>query len=316
MAFINAYPRSWLLAEAYDIASRASINLGAYDRALKEGRFSLRLKPENGTLLVLMANLEARRRLYSQAETIAREALADLDQFAGPGNVSEHKWKSLKSRLKASAYFAIGRAYAARGLNAQPPDRKLLLRAVTALNQATASNTKNFEAFYLRALVELQLGEANRAAGDLAWVVRGKDPLSPKAEDRLRSLYPPAEFKKLIAHPPKPYITGKLEKETDSQEPSRAIKAGYAGSTACRPCHTMEYDTWRLTGMSKMLRAYKPQNIMGDLSAGTVCKSPGGKVLIRMGRDSRPYFDVAGSHGRWERFHVYYTIGSKWQQDT
>jgi predicted CXXCH cytochrome family protein len=33
-----------------------------------------------------------------------------------------------------------------------------------------------------------------------------------------------------------------------------------------------------------------------------------------MGIDSRPYFDVFTSERRWQRFHVDYTIGSKWQQ--
>ncbi|MGH9584588.1 MAG: hypothetical protein ACRD4O_16825, partial [Bryobacteraceae bacterium] len=189
MAFIDAYPQSWLLAEVYDIAARASINLGAYGRALKEGQFSLRLRPENSTLLVLMANLEARRGLFDEAQSSAREALDYLDQFARPGNVSKHKWKSLKPRLKASAYFALGRAYAARALNTNPANRELLKQAARALNQATAWNAKNLEAFYLRALVELRLGETSRAAADLIWVVRSETPLSTKALIRLRNLY-------------------------------------------------------------------------------------------------------------------------------
>ncbi|MBV9306299.1 MAG: hypothetical protein JOZ45_09180, partial [Acidobacteriaceae bacterium] len=42
-AFIDSYPQSWLLAQAYDIAARSSIDLGHYEAALQEGRFSLRL---------------------------------------------------------------------------------------------------------------------------------------------------------------------------------------------------------------------------------------------------------------------------------
>ncbi|MGH9626186.1 MAG: tetratricopeptide repeat protein, partial [Bryobacteraceae bacterium] len=314
MAFIDAYPQSWLLAEAYDVAARASINVGAYKRALKEGRFSLRLRPENATLLVLMANLEARLGLFDQAESSAGRGLDDLDRFARPGNIGRQKWKSLKPRLKASAYFALGRAYAAKALATHLPDRKLLNQAAGALNQATAWNPKNFEALYLRALVELRLGETRRAVGDLAWVAHSKNPLSTKAITRLRHIYSPAAFKELMNHPPKPYLTAKLGKAVRDSQMSRAIKAGYAGSAACRPCHTMEYNTWRETGMSRMLRAYQAQNIMGDFSVGTVYQNPAGKVMIRMGRDPKPYFEVADSHGRWEKFHVAYTIGSKWQQ--
>lgn len=314
IGFVDKYPQSWLLAEAYDIAARASIDLGAYDRALKEGQFSLRLRPENATLLVLVANLEARLGLFDQAESSALQALDDLDRFAPPGNIGERKWRSLEPHLKASAYFALGRAYAAKALNVHPPDRRLLNRAITALKEATAWNTDNFEAFYLRALVELRLGEADPAIGDLAWVARSKNPLSANAIKQLQEFYSPAAFKKLMTHPPKPYIAAKPGSKVRDQAMVRAIKAGYAGSAACRPCHMTEYNTWRETAMSRMLRSYRPQNIIGDFSPGTVYRNSTGKVMIRMGRDPRPYFDVADSHGRWERFRVAYTIGSKWQQ--
>src|SRR5947209_5381711 len=47
--FIAAWPQSWLLAEAYEAAAKSSVDLGEDDRALREGRFSLRLMPENAT---------------------------------------------------------------------------------------------------------------------------------------------------------------------------------------------------------------------------------------------------------------------------
>jgi predicted CXXCH cytochrome family protein len=312
--FINAYPQSWLLAEVYDFAARASIDLGTYDRALEEGRFSLRLRPENSTLLVLMANVEAQRGLFDEAESSARDALDYLDQFVRPGDISEGQWKSLKPQLKASAYFALARAYAAQGLGAHPLNLKLLNEALRALNRSIAWNANDLEAVYLRALVELRLAETDRAASDLMWVARSASPLSANAANQLRHLYSLAIFKDLLAHPPKLYIDVKLREDVPEQKPSRAIQAGYAGSTVCQPCHTVEYENWQQTGMAKMLRAYKPQNVIGNFSAGTEYKNSAGETMIRMGNDLRPYFDVADSHGRWERFHVDYTIGSKWQQ--
>jgi predicted CXXCH cytochrome family protein len=91
-----------------------------------------------------------------------------------------------------------------------------------------------------------------------------------------------------------------------------AIRAGYAGSAACRDCHQTEYERWRQTGMSRMLRPYQKENIMGDFSENSEFKEDG--TVIRMGSDSRPYFEIRDSDGRWRRFHVDYTIGSKWQQ--
>ena len=78
-------------------------------------------------------------------------------------------------------------------------------------------------------------------------------------------------------------------------------------------CHQREYDTWRQTGMSRMLREYWPENLMGDFSPGTKFRDESGAVVIRMGIDKRPYFEF-NHGGNWNRFYVDYTIGSKRQQ--
>src|SRR5581483_1585710 len=79
-AFIESFPNSWLLAEAADLSAKASIDLGHYDDAIKQARFSLRLLPENSTLLVLLANAEARNRLTEQAISDASDALSYLEE--------------------------------------------------------------------------------------------------------------------------------------------------------------------------------------------------------------------------------------------
>ena len=60
-SFLKTYPRSWLLAQAYDAAARSAIDLSQYNEALAAGRASLRLLPENPSLLILLANVEAQK---------------------------------------------------------------------------------------------------------------------------------------------------------------------------------------------------------------------------------------------------------------
>ena len=55
--FLVQYPRSWLLVEIYEIAAKAYIDLGDFDRALRYGRASLEILPENPLLLVPLALL-------------------------------------------------------------------------------------------------------------------------------------------------------------------------------------------------------------------------------------------------------------------
>src|SRR5579872_5261379 len=45
-AFLAGYPRSWLLAQVYEIASKACIDLEDYDEAVEFGLQSIRLLPE------------------------------------------------------------------------------------------------------------------------------------------------------------------------------------------------------------------------------------------------------------------------------
>jgi predicted CXXCH cytochrome family protein len=63
-----------------------------------------------------------------------------------------------------------------------------------------------------------------------------------------------------------------------------------------------------------MLRAYSPDNVIGDFSSGQVFKNADGETVVRMGADSRPYFQIRDRAGEWHKFNIDYTIGSKWQQ--
>lgn len=286
--FIQTYPQSWLLAPAYDLAAKSSIDLGNFKDALEEGRFSLRLLPENPALLVLLANVEARSQSFPAAERDARDAIDYLNQFEQSEN--------LKTQLEASAYFALGRALIAQSF----ADKSLLGSGRDALDRAAACNASDPEIFYLRGFAEARLGEKQLAANDLAFAAQTSDALHARALAALNVLH--------VTAASKPKVEKNLCTDTPASKPTRAIQEGYAGPAACQSCHPREYATWRQTGMANMLRPYKPENILGDFSPGTEYKDESG-ANIRMGVDSRPYFQIRG-----EKFQVDYTIGSKWQQ--
>ncbi len=103
--FLRDYPQSWLLAQAYDALARGAIELGKYDEAIAAGRYSLRLLPENPSLLVLLANLQTH-----DAVADATSALEYLDEIERPPNMTQKAWDTLRPQLKASAYFARARA--------------------------------------------------------------------------------------------------------------------------------------------------------------------------------------------------------------
>ena len=109
-SFLVNYPQSWLLAPVYEIAAKASIDLEDYPRALQYGEESVRLLPENPLLLVPLANVQVKQGLLSEAAQTAREALDYLDRFYRPLSVPEKRWPVVERQLRASAYYALGRA--------------------------------------------------------------------------------------------------------------------------------------------------------------------------------------------------------------
>ena len=308
-SFVETYPRSWLLAQAYDLAARSSIDLTEYRRAATEAGLSLRLIPENPILLTLIANVETQIGDLHSAQVHARDGLFYLDWFARVGRFNHDEWQKLRPRLKASAYFALGRAFATQGMSQADGAERALSEALDALNHAAAWNPQDLETIYLRGLVELSLRKKEAALRDLAYVARSGGVLSGQALTQLRGL-----SQEEIARIEKPVTDQRLREDSQALTRKGASTGGYAGSAACRACHTHEYETWSRTGMAQMLRPYAPENLIGDFSErGRLSDAEGGQQ-IRLGIDSRPYFEVADPNGRWRRFPVDYTIGSKWQQ--
>jgi len=313
-SFIDLYPRSFLLAQAFDLAAKASIDLGQYPQAIDEGRFSLRLMPENAPLLVLLANVEARQPAsFLQALADARDALEYLDQFEPPGSLNEADGKRLYSQLRASAWYATALVCVSRGLTTplQPAE---LTQALSALDRAAAWNSSDPEIFYLRGVVAFALHQTAEAESDLAFAAQSSESVAPRASKYLREIFQKipgthGTFEQFVVSRPAPMIDPQLRASPQSK-PSAAMLAGYAGPAVCAECHSHEYETWRKTGMARMLRPFQPENILGDFSASASFED----TAIRFGVSGRPFFDISDDEGSLHRYQVDYTIGSKWQQ--
>jgi len=319
--FLSDYPQSWLLSEAYEIASKACIDLEDYDEAIRFGSESLRLLPENPLLLVPLANVQLQKGQLAGAKTNAATALEYLDQFDRPAAVPASKWPDVRAQLLASADYVLGRVEMAEAIRTSGAERQNgLRRAESFLRQAHAFNSQDSEIGYLLGLTEMSIGMPRVAAFYFAKISHTSGPFQAKAVDNLRRIY--------AADPGSSDSFGKFlessEREgapepvpsTSPAKPSEAEHAGpYAGSQSCQPCHAAIYTSWRETGMARMLRRYAPENVIGDFRAHNQFSDSAGTPIARMitDRDKR-YFMIRNATGNWETYSVDYTIGSKWQQ--
>lgn len=83
-AFLEKYPQSWLVSFVHSMAANAAIALDDLQAGLDHGRRSIRLLPENRTLLVARANVQVHEGLLNEAERSARDALEYLARFGSP----------------------------------------------------------------------------------------------------------------------------------------------------------------------------------------------------------------------------------------
>jgi hypothetical protein len=335
--FLTRFPKSAFLFQAYEIAARASFGLGEFDTGLKYARESLTLLPENPLLLVSVADVEAQKHLDDAAISDARDAVEYLDRFAAPGTVAPESWPELKSRLKATAEFAQGRALLEKALaHPKGEERDALLKNCKAsLEEAQASNPSDIEITYLFGLAQLASGELNSAAGSFASIYRADGSLASKARDNLQKIYTTQKsretFEQFLEQAKLRDNAARRSKTTAAESLPVASLSDYAGSSSCQACHSSVYRQWSETGMAKMLRPYTPQNVMGDFQnnnefylndkatyhEGKVepASSPKRTLFARMViREGRHYFDVRQSDGKLHTYPVDYTIGSKFQQ--
>ncbi len=257
--FIERFPRSVVLREAYELAARANVASGDLAAGLDWSQRSLRLLPENPSLLVMVADTAIRQRQFDLAETSARDALRYLEHADRPPSVDTTQWTAVVGGLRSTAQVVLGRVAAT---NERYADAEAALVAALALTPDDTEATS-----LLRVVRE----------------ARGRDPGTAT---------------------PRPAPPAAIPRAADPGD-------RYAGSTACRDCHPRVYERWQATGMARMLRSYRAENVIGDFSGRETVS--GSARAITAG--DRHFLEIRnGSTQQWVRYPVDYTIGSKWQQ--
>lgn len=337
-SFLQDFPQSAFLAQAYEVAADSSFDLRDYPAGLDSAKKSLAYLPENPQLLAAVADVQAKEHLNDAAIANARAALYLFERVGRPGAIAEAEWPATKRRLQASANFALGRALLQEAVNEPAGGKRiaLLRESEQALSQAQILNPGDEEIQYALGLVRLSAGDFPAAASTFAKVYQQNGDLAPKALEHLRTIY-----KTLGANSQggfESFVREAGDAKTTEPEPASAEKSAaaqempaYAGSESCRTCHGGIYLNWSHSGMSKMLRPYAPENMIGDFTqnnefyAGDDAEYQDGKLRIvrdanrtpfarMIIKDGKHYFDIHESDGEWHSYPVDYTIGSKWQQ--
>lgn len=316
-AFLEEYPRSWLTPFVLAMAAKAAVAQNDLEAGLEYGKRSLRILPENGTLLAIIANVQVQKGLLDEASKSAADALEYLDRFQGPAQYADDEWDRVKRELSASAHFVLGRVKATLGLRATGAERVELLNAAReALHRSLELNKSDGIATFLLGIVAEEIGNAGEARSAFATALRIPSPVQDRALERLRQIHSDQEsarssFQEFHAKiPPLGLKTG-----AERPRPAREDSFGaYAGSAACQGCHREIFDAWSRTGMARMFRPYAPENVMGDFEERNEYRDADGDLLGRMVLDDGRHFIELQGKGGFERFPVDYTIGSKWQQ--
>ena len=337
-SFLQDFPQSAFLAQAYEVAADSSFDQRNYSAGLDFAKKSLTYLPENPQLLVAVADVQARERQNDEAIASARAALNYFERFGRSGAIAESQWPATKRRLQASANFALGRALLQEAVDAPAGEKRiaLLKESEQALSQARTLNPEDWEIVYVLGLAWLSSGDFPLAANAFAEVYQQGGDLAPKALEHLQTIY------KTLAPNSKgdfgSFVQQAASSNTTESEPLPPEKStvaqempAYSGSDSCRACHGGVYRNWSHSGMSKMLRPYAPENVIGDFTQnnefflGDDAEYKNGKLTVVRGanrspfarmqiRDGKHYFDILESDGQWHIYPVDYTIGSKWQQ--
>src|SRR5688572_2380706 len=103
LRFVEAYPRSIVLREAYELAARAFVEHGDLAQGLTWAQRALRLMPENPSLLVMVGDIAAKQGDLELAAASARDALRYLEHAGAPSSVSSQQWTTLRDGMRATA---------------------------------------------------------------------------------------------------------------------------------------------------------------------------------------------------------------------
>ena len=176
--FVQEYPRSIVLREAYELAARAYVAQGDLARGLTWANRALRLMPENPFLLVMVADIAAKQREYDLAVESARDALRYLERAEPPSHLSRQRWPQVRDELRATALFVRGRVAAVR---------EQYKEAEQSLLASLTLNPDDLEALYTIGVVRMAVRADDGAARAFSRVAQTDGPLAAAARDSLRA---------------------------------------------------------------------------------------------------------------------------------
>ncbi len=298
--FVERYPRSVVLRDAYEQAARASAVLGDDNGALEWGKRALRLLPENPFLLTMMADLAARHGQRQLAETSGRQALRYLERALAPAAIPPDAWPQVRDGLRDMADFALGRTAEEEGRYADA-ERWLL--------DALRLKPHDYVALYALGVERNAGKDPDSAAPCFAEVMNAAS--GALGEAARRSLHQVYAAKTRSQTFDEFAASQHWSMPAAAPAPRASPPGAYAGSAACGPCHAAEFRNWKATGMAKMFRPYSAGDVMGRFSGEEIL---GGSA--RTGAENGQRFIELrdADSGKWTRYRVDALIGSKWQQ--
>ena len=338
--FLANYPQSWFLPQAYEIAAKGYIELSNSSKALYHGNASLRLLPENPSLLIQLANIQALEGYLAEARTNARDGLDLLERMAVPRSVDRRAWPNLARQLRVSGLLVLGRVAVTEALriSAGPEQETMWQECERILSHARYLSPANPEIAYLMGLSLLVQGKRDESARSFLDVYRQKGHYKFRALGYLRRIQ--KSNKEMVGVAFDDFLEvvensdlNSLSQTSPQMLPRQALSddRAYAGTETCRRCHADKHSAWEQTGMARMFQSYRSQEIIGDFEHNNEFYAGDNVRLIRndiaiiegsdrylfarmIKRDGNHYFQIKHSDGRWQWYPVDYTIGSKWQQ--
>ena len=251
MEFVERYPRSVVLREAYEQAARASAVLEDDQEALAWGQRALRLLPENPFLLTMIADLAARHGQHQLAEESGRRALRYLERALPPAAISPDAWPQVRDGLRNLADFTLGRSAEEQGHF--PEAERWLLDALRV-------KPNDYVALYALGAARLAKKDPDAAAPCFAQVMNATTgALSDAARRQLRQAY----AAKTRSQSFEEFTAAQHWRIPAAPTARSSPPPAYAGSSVCRDCHAAEFRNWQATGMAKMFRPYAAADVMG-----------------------------------------------------
>lgn len=300
VAFVERYPRSVALREAYEQAARASAVLGDNDGGIEWGRRALRLLPENPFLQAMVADLAEKQGQHQLAETSARQALLLMERAQAPASIPPNAWPQVRDGVRELADFALGRSAAAQG-HYEAAERWLV--------DALRLKPDDYEAMYALAVARYAAKDEESAAPCFAQLMNSAPgALSVAGRQWLQRVYAAKPRSQTFAE----FAAARhCNVPPAAPTPPSPPPGDYAGSAACSQCHADEFSNWKASGMSKMFRPYAEADVMGRFSGEEIL---GGSA--RAGADGgRRFIELRDADsGKWTHYPVDGLIGSKWQQ--